>query len=159
MLKRKWQPWVYCKCVIVNTDICLILFARLFDLICLSYCKDLYSIYCCFTVLPWLLVANLKTSGYLWHILWITSICSKVCLTASLYCVLHGTYAAQNCNRKTNITIHSFAHYGECSYVLYVGLFVCVCTVPVLRCALLWFLGCWCVWSLVCTSPPCWADY
>lgn len=37
-------------------------------------------------------------------------------------------------------------------------MFVCV-FVPVRRGALLWFLGCWCVWCLVCTSPLCWADY
>lgn len=51
-------------------------------------------------VSPWLLVANMKVSGYFWHILWTTSICSSVCLTASLYWLSQGTYADQNCKRN-----------------------------------------------------------
>lgn len=40
---------------------------------------------------PAALVANMNVSGYSWHILWTMSICSSVCLTASLYCVSQGT--------------------------------------------------------------------
>lgn len=52
------------------------------------------------TISPWLLVANMKTSGYFRHIPWTTSICSSVWRTASLYWVSQGTYADQNWQRR-----------------------------------------------------------
>lgn len=46
--------------------------------------------------LPALLVTQEKVSGYFWHIRWMTSICSIVLFTASLFWVSHGVYADQN---------------------------------------------------------------
>lgn len=45
---------------------------------------------------PWLLVTHTKVSGYIWHMRWMTSICSSVLLTASLFWVSQGVYADQN---------------------------------------------------------------
>lgn len=43
-----------------------------------------------------LLVTQAKVSGYAWHMRWMTSICSRVLFTASLFWVSQGTYADQN---------------------------------------------------------------
>lgn len=45
---------------------------------------------------PVLSVTHAKVSGYIWHMRWMTSICSRVLLTASLFWVSQGTYADQN---------------------------------------------------------------
>lgn len=45
---------------------------------------------------PVLLVTHTKVSGYIWHMRWMTSICSSILLTASLFWVSQGVYADQN---------------------------------------------------------------
>lgn len=45
---------------------------------------------------PVLFVTHTKVSGYIWHMRWMTSICSRILLTASLFWVSQGVYADQN---------------------------------------------------------------